>query len=82
MCVSPLRWWKTVVRTGGTPADTSRSSSPHRFSWTTPVRMRAWVETVSLRYDPRSSTSTRTPLRANCSAVAAPATRPPTTTTS
>jgi glucose-6-phosphate isomerase len=36
-----------VRRIGGVPASTMRSSNPHRVSWSTPARMRAWVDNVS-----------------------------------
>src|SRR5690606_21027258 len=60
----------------------TRSRRPHRRSCSTPLRRRAWVETVSEGRAARSSTSTRWPWRARSIAVDAPATRPPTTTTS
>jgi hypothetical protein len=44
--------------------------------------MSAWVDSVSLPYRPRSTTSTRWPARASSIAVAAPAHRAPTTMTS
>src|SRR6058998_823414 len=66
----------------GVPAATTRSSSPHRCSCTTPVRMSAWVDNVSEPEAARSSSATRRPARARSMAVAAPAQRAPTTTTS
>ena len=36
-----------VRRTGGVPAATMRSSSPHRWSCSTAARIRAWVDSVS-----------------------------------
>src|SRR3954454_12367211 len=67
---------------GGVPAATIRSSSPQRESWRTPARIRPCVDTVSTPRPERSTTATRAPARASSSAVDAPATRPPTTTTS
>ena len=54
---------------------TPRRSKPSRF-WKT------WVESVSLGKSARSRTHTPMPRLATCAARAAPATRPPTTTTS
>ena len=66
----------------GVPALSTASSRPHRESWRTPARMKPWVETVSVPGRARSTTATRRPARASSMAVPAPATRPPTTTTS
>ena len=66
----------------GIPAASRRGSTPHRWSCMTPARMRACVDNVSLPRRLRSMTRTRSPARASSRAVAAPATRAPTTTTS
>jgi hypothetical protein len=67
---------------GGGAAVQDLLEQPQRRSWTTPLRAIEWVETVSLGNDARSTTATSWPRRANSIAVADPATRPPTTTTS
>src|SRR6476659_690986 len=66
----------------GVPAATTWSSRPQRCSWTTAPRISAWVERVSVPVGLRSSTSTSSPARARSIAVAAPAAREPTMTTS
>ena len=58
------------------------SSSPQRCSCTTPGRAIWWVDSVSLGKTSRSTSTTSCPCRASRSAVAAPAARAPTTTTS
>ena len=61
---------------------TTSSSSPQRSSWTTPPRDSEWVELVSRDGWDRSTMTTSWPARASSRAVAAPAHRAPTTTTS
>jgi hypothetical protein len=53
-----------------------------RASWTTPLREMEWVDSVSLGKWARSRTTTSWPMRARSNAVAPPAARAPTTTTS
>src|SRR5262245_3188952 len=67
---------------GGAPLATTVSRRPQRESWTTPARTRECVEVVSLGKAARSSSTTSWPARASSIAVAAPAHRAPTTTTS
>jgi hypothetical protein len=59
-----------------------RLQQPQRWSWTTPLRAIECVEMVSLGNDAWSTTSTSRPRQASSMAVADPAARPPTTTTS
>jgi hypothetical protein len=66
----------------GVPLSRTSSSRPQRRSWTTPLRAIEWVEIVSLGNDVWSTTTTSWPRRASSMAVADPATRAPTTTTS
>ena len=47
----------TFDRTGGVPAPTTPSSTPHRDSWRTPARMSPWVDSVSLPNRDRSTTA-------------------------
>ena len=74
--------WNDTDRMGGAPLATTSSSRPQRASWTTPPRAMAWVDSVSLGSSARSTTTTSRPWRASSIAVAAPAQRAPTTTTS
>jgi hypothetical protein len=66
----------------GAPLSRTASSSRQRRSCTTPLRAIECVDTVSLGKDAWSTTTTSCPSRASSMAVADPATRPPTTTTS
>jgi hypothetical protein len=74
--------WKVTCLMAGAPLSRTVSSSPQRRSWTTPVRAIECVEMVSLGKDAWSTTTTSRPRRASTRAVAAPATRLPTITTS
>ena len=69
-------------RTAGAPLASTSSSRPHRDSCTTPPRTRPCVDRVSLGKRDRSTRATSWPARASSIAVAAPAQRAPTTTTS
>ena len=73
---------KVTSRIAGAPVASTRSSRPQRASWTTPPRAIAWVDRVSLGSCARSSTAASCPRAASSRAVAEPATRAPTTTTS
>ena len=73
---------KVTCRTAGVPVASTSSSSPQRFSWTTPPRDRAWVDKVSLGNCALSTSATSWPIRASSMAVEAPAARAPTTITS
>jgi hypothetical protein len=73
---------KVTCRIAGAPLSRTASSRPQRRSWTTPLRAIECVDTVSLGNDAWSTTTTSWPRRASSMAVADPATRPPTTTTS
>src|SRR5262252_1157853 len=67
---------------GGVPAALTRSSNPQRCSCKMPARVNAWVDSVSVSEHVCSTTATCMPARASNMAVAAPASRAPTTTTS
>jgi hypothetical protein len=73
---------KVTCLMAGAPLFTTSSRRPQRRSWTTPLRAIEWVDTVSLGNDAWSTTTTSCPRRASSMAVADPATRPPTITTS
>src|SRR4051794_1550778 len=64
------------------PVAATWSRSPQRRSCTTPPSINAWVDTVSAGSRVRSTTNTSSPASATSRAVAAPAHRAPTTTTS
>jgi hypothetical protein len=70
---------KRTDRAGG---QLSLPSRPQRWSRAPPGSWTWWVESVSLGKRARSTARTRRPWRASSSAVAAPATRVPTITTS
>jgi hypothetical protein len=69
----------SVEPMAGVPASTTLSSRPQRCSCSTPPRISAWVDKVSVPGRDASMTSTRMPPRARSIAVAAPEHRPPTT---
>jgi hypothetical protein len=73
---------KVTCLIAGAPLSRTSSSRPQRCSWTTPLRAIECVEIVSLGNDAWSTTATSCPRRASSMAVADPATRAPTTTTS
>jgi hypothetical protein len=73
---------KLVRRTGGVPARTISSSTPHFLSCITTPRISAWVDIVSVPGWSWSTTSTLAPCAERRRAVAAPAQRAPTITAS
>ena len=79
---TPSVSWKETSRRAGAPDASTPSSRPHRWSCTTPLRAIAWVDSVSAGNVARSTSTTSWPARASSRAVAAPAQRAPTTTTS